>query len=224
MEAGLKKIIFMHMPKCAGRSIEDFFKQNTKKWNVVNDSDILNMVDIEAVNHFDVIMGHLNYWSVERFPNYKVMTILRDPLDRAISHYNHLMTGNTSWKAGKLLKQMKMSFLDFVKSDHPDIMGLANIYTMYLLGDVTKLKPENMVNNAKDNLKKLDFVGIYEDMHQTIKQIKERYGLKGHLRRIGTTNSKNKIDIPERQKKQAVKYLYDYEVYQLGKQLYEGGA
>jgi len=219
------KIIYMHMPKCAGRSIQNLLSQNTKKWTVVNDSDVLDIVPIEAVNQFDIIMGHL-HWGVlgkEKFSNYNIITVLRDPLKRAISHYNHLMLGKTNWVSAKIMRRMKYSFMDYITTTHPDIMGLSNLYTIYLLGDTRNMKPKNMIKNAKENLKRLDFVGICEDMTRTIEIMKKRYGLKGELRRLGRTV--HKMEISEEDKIEARKHLYDYEIYEYGKELfYAGGA
>ncbi|MHC4158075.1 MAG: sulfotransferase family 2 domain-containing protein [Planctomycetota bacterium] len=222
----MNKIIYMHMPKCAGRSIQDLLRQNTKKLNVINDSDVLEYVPIEAINQFDVIAGHL-HWGVigkPKFENHKIVTVLRDPLKRAISHYNHLMLGKTNWVSAKIMRRMKYSFMDYITTTHPDIMGLSNLYTIYLLGDTRNMKAKYMVKNAKENLKKLDFVGIYEDMAKTIKAMKERYGLKGELRRIGRTAKQHKIEISEEDKKEAVKYLYDYEIYEYAKELFYAGG
>ena len=186
----------------------------------------MDTVDIEAVNQFDIIMGHL-HWGVvgkPKFKNYKIMTVLRDPLKRAISHYNHLMLGKTNWVSAKIMRRMNYSFMDYITTTHPDIMGLSNLYTIYLLGDTRNMKPKNMIKNAKETLKRLDFVGIQEEMSKTVKAMKERYGLKGDLKHIGRTAKNHKIHITEEEKKEAVKHLYDYEIYEYGKELFHAGG
>ena len=88
------ELIFIHIPKTAGGTLKDHIATQYPKTAIVK------------VNRFDlarkrrslrdlvsrdtrVIMGHLLYRDVEEFldPQTKVITFLREPVERALSHY-----------------------------------------------------------------------------------------------------------------------------------------
>lgn len=100
-----KIVIYQHVPKCAGQSfrlawremgfeliLEKPPKKNTPEW----DAFVANKVDVDALPGDTLICGHLIHDGIrprERYRdaiakwNIPIVTLLRDPMERAISAY-----------------------------------------------------------------------------------------------------------------------------------------
>lgn len=77
-----KKIIFVHIPKCGGTSMEKF---------------ILDNIDNEAVEtkHFDIDRYSSTYHSIN---SYFKFSMIRDPYDRFLSLYHYFCKGSELYK------------------------------------------------------------------------------------------------------------------------------
>lgn len=101
----LMKIIFIHIPKCAGRSVNGallprFPQEKTLKvWNPKFGADIdaagFKNMDLKAITQKDLILGHIQLDIVvdklkASFSEYTPITVVRDPLARVISLYHYI--------------------------------------------------------------------------------------------------------------------------------------
>jgi hypothetical protein len=92
-------ILFMHIPKTAGTAFREAMIENYKHSQVaylyphppgflVSN---LGLLPLEQRARFRLVMGHFQYGIHEFLPQeYTYVTIVRDPVERVISHYNYL--------------------------------------------------------------------------------------------------------------------------------------
>jgi hypothetical protein len=216
----MPKLVFIHMPKCAGRSVIDLLNKNYTNVLQMNNIPLLATMTIDEIDAYDLVAGHIAYQYMKIFNQFKCMTILRDPLERTISQYNHFMTMNTSVEEAEILKLHNYTFLDFVSTSNPNLSLWTNIYTVQL-GD-----EGSVIYNIKEYLKRaiialgeMDFIGIYEQWDETIDTLKAKYHLKGDVVHLGNTPKINKVaQLSEEDVQTAKKYLIpDYILYNMAK-------
>ncbi len=190
----MDKLVFLHMPKCAGRSIKEFLKQNSKNYLEMNNMPFLAKMTDEELSQHDVIGGHISFEYLKRLNDYKFVTWLRDPLERTISQYNHFMTDKTSVPEAGLLKAHKLSFRDFVTTSNPNLALWVNIYTVQLGDDGGVIyNIREYLKRAIEHLNRIDFIGLFENMDKSFKNFKEKFGLKGELETVGKTPDAHKV-------------------------------
>jgi len=214
------------MPKCAGRSVADLLRKNYTNYININNMVWLMSSTKSELNRYDAIGGHIAYQFVSMLKQFKHITILRDPLERTISQYNHFMTMQTSIEEAEILKLHNYSFMDFVSTKNPNLSLWTNVYNVYLGddGNVT-YDVQEYLERAIIALNELDFVGIYEQMDETIDALKERYNLEGEMDVIGKTPHGNKsVQLTDEEAIEAKKWLTpDYVLYNMAKERFNEG-
>ena len=95
------KIIYYHQPKSGGTSVSNIFLSLFKKtyrilgthiksyYDKSEYENFLYNIDNISKNNYDFICGHINF--LDFFKDRFSITTIRDPIDRAISHYNMLI-------------------------------------------------------------------------------------------------------------------------------------
>jgi hypothetical protein len=150
------KIIFPHIPKCAGGSIKSQLKKredvfldyfNHPTWIYQPDKELGEMKQIELkekIRKIDswIVYGHFAPCIYFELPYDLVIIILRDPLERAVSHYHYvkqrLPDNNITRKRHKEvgpIKENRMSIDEFVELDH-----IKYFYSKYYLRNIVPNK------------------------------------------------------------------------------------
>jgi len=173
------RFIFIHIPKCAGQSIQHFLIKSFNLYNVdrrllfVGEND--GRVDgPEMLTHFS-LMELLNSGAInsDELEEYFKFTFVRHPIDRAVSIY-------------KFLSKPNQTFDDFVKKE--------------LLGSLLKSKYYFVRPQCEficDSTGKIavDFVGRFEDIESDVRKLAKHLSLdEGCLALFKHRNSSTRIN------------------------------
>ncbi len=205
----LKKVIFLHLPKTAGSTLFNLFKGTlspTKDvfphhiWNTCLKHEQFNFHQYKVIcgHYFYSDLDYLNNNKLEKKPYKKgdayIATFLRDPINRVISHFNHLKAQNP---AG-----MSKHFRFYLESPSYSMIFSRNVMTKQLGLNIDNYKhlqyyrkyavpsdgcnfqpflsddfvfpqePDGvLVNRAFARLKTFDFVGSFEKLEPDIRRL-----------------------------------------------------
>ena len=193
------KIAFVHVAKTGGRSVSRLLHENLERRHEVNNPHTaLKKADNDYLCSLNLIEGHCGYQIVDLPRCFKYITILRNPVERVLSSYNHLMkSGDDENKMGIAvrMRKEKWSFVDYVTSKEHTIMYWVHHPTFLISGvnaahdgmDVRRLLPP-AIKNLRYNF---DFVGIFERLEDTVNIMKRKYGLVGDMPHVGRNDSRH---------------------------------
>lgn len=182
-----KKFLIMHIPKCAGTAFKTGL---TTRFGSSSVMELYNGKDgrgdlIAPVDHYseDFIIGHFGaayFDGVEH--NREIITFLREPIDRILSHYYYWRSQKCSSVA--IASAQRLSLVDFLRSDIPEVrFQISNLQTWLCAFDMVyenRIKnaciPQNeILEMAKDNLSKFNFVGLTENFTSDMNYLNNRY-------------------------------------------------
>ncbi len=193
---------FLHIPKTAGTSLSSWLLE-TNKFRICPDyllSDLLNR-DFNELKNYNLFRGHFyQYLPCYLEKPLKTFTFLRNPYDRAISHYNHILRAPNHYFHH--LAKEQGSFLKFLQDPRTQPMiknfqvrSLSNLLTKSeLLESYAKYRSasapfqlerhleseDSDYDNgiplilAKDFLTRSFFVGIVEHMDDSVNLLAEK--------------------------------------------------
>lgn len=179
-------ILFIHIPKTAGISTVDYARFGLGKQTVFLDLNpgkcgyhfptkahdlkldtLLNHYLLSKSANF-FVWSHIPYIFAKRFKGKAfVMTLLRDPIERQLSHKRFF----------NLQKKSKLDELTYSESQALESSQTYNLQTLYL----TSLDPydpsipiEDHLESAKFNLEhNIDFFGLTEYLNESLQELKE---------------------------------------------------
>jgi len=173
-------LIFVHIPKTAGSSLSGIIYTKYNPHEVFSVSNpALNIVS-QINNNTKCVLGHNLFGQHQELGPRIYVTMLRDPIDRVISHYYYIKYILNDDSIGKY------SLGEFAQLD-----GFPNMQTRFITGD----KPD--LEQAINNLKTFAFFGITEMFTESLFLIKKTMGWKDiHY-------VKNNVN-PKKQKKETI--------------------
>lgn len=190
---GDRRVVFMHIMKTGGNS----FSQLCSDWVLPGKArrglyiDDLLLTPPAMLSRLDFIGGHLPYEALDLIPGrFRTVTLLRDPVDRTISHYMELRRSGPPYE--------DMSLARFIESDAGRVVarnyqarqlahrvGVTDAWCSYspasriraltsqparyplqALFDSTPIdmSDDELFETARRNLGAIDFVGVTENM------------------------------------------------------------
>lgn len=163
-----KKIIFIHIPKCAGSSVKNFyFGGHSLKWNVPNYDVLYGWCPKRKIHMQHATTKQLletNLISEEDWNDYFKFTIVRNPWDRAYSDYMWIMKNS----------KIQGSFKNYIQKSGSFREILSNQNTMMYRGD--HLIPQTDFFSF-EGISKLDFVCRFETLMADLEVIKHKLGV-----------------------------------------------
>lgn len=185
-----KTVFFLHIPKCAGITLlaEVIQKKYRPKESILfygHSTEalirMLQQMSQKQQKKIKCIAGHFAYGVHEfykaRPPAY--ITLLRDPIDRVISHYYYVMRTEDHY-LHKMIKEENLSLKEYVEKNLS--IELNNGQTRILAGigsdAVNGECSEAMLNQAKQNLAAFTAVGISERFDAFMELLNNKLGWK----------------------------------------------
>jgi len=171
-------LIFIHLPKTAGTSLRKIVRKNYRSRELFfvynrhprfNSTEDLWNFGPEDFKKYKVIMGHFPF-NKKLFPfeDRRFVTIIRDPVQRAISYYHHVMN-RAQWRGNEL------SLADYMESSG-DIQ-FQNHQVRLLAGmkrnPITEKHLERAIRNIEEQFL---FVGTSEKFARSVEHLHDILG------------------------------------------------
>ena len=182
-----KKCIFIHIPKTAGTSIEQFIKDKDR-----NDIHYLGVRNGRSMHHYTVF--DLKKELPVLFDKYYKFSIVRNPYDRLLSEYYWTPIPGVGYKSGK----NKAEFLNYVSNVVKKRLYYDNIYNEHFI-------PQHMFIYNKKLL--VDHLFRYEDLDFVANYLKKKLDIISEFPILNKSKFK-KEDWNERQKERIFKLYH----------------
>jgi hypothetical protein len=195
-----QEFVFVHIPKTAGTSIRALLAECFRPEDV-SPAFRVQPIDAEVAQHlaaFAVISGHISWADIaEHFPTRRLITFLRDPIDRCLSVYGYFRERtdrplipldqiqglNSGEEAVALARQLDPD--DFFCSNHPHVLQSIDNRMVWQLGHHARYEnrhqvpPAEALARAITNLKAFSFVGFYERLNEETSRLPATLGAVG---------------------------------------------
>ena len=241
---GSNKLLFLHIPKTAGSSLTRILKSNFRKKKIFHQMD-----PRELEKHLEagdcpqrLYIGHYGYDLVNRFKvRPKVLTVLRDPRQRVISHYyfyrayDEAALGPWEKKIAELCR--RHDFRTFITLDVPEIeQSFSNLQTRQLASTTDCRVPadgsgrRNLLAEACEHLELLDFVGIVEEFERSLELLAHQFGIYRRFKTVSENvnparvQREDDLKIFDSNEIAHSRVALDEELYSVGKQLFESAC
>jgi hypothetical protein len=203
------RLIFDHLEKTGGTAITDWLINNFGFGCVSPHAtgEYFNVIK-EYGGMYPVITGHV-YFRIDRHklhPVYKHVTLLRDPIERAISYLKFISNAEASGSDYKLANFAKFYLEN--EGDIPEdiieqssveyellVQGLSNIYVKHFCAYVCGELSSVHVDLAESFLSEYDYVGFNHDMPSFLRAIEDLTGYRceNPIRQINVTPDNKNI-------------------------------
>jgi hypothetical protein len=239
-EDGSPPLFFLHIPKTAGIALRHWLGNHFAASRIcwINHTDPAGGVPA-SLEPFDLVGGHACYRFASRFARRpRVITFLRDPIDRAISAFYYFrQLGRDPLKQGVtdvvVSEACELSLADFIVREPEEARVAFGITQTWMLSqdrltsfmpDPVRLPPDALMV-ARANLARCEFVGLTERMDESLGLICDGLGwpTSGPIEKVNRTErrpSKDQLDARTRQLLEEVT-APDRELYRFAVELFE---
>ncbi len=178
-------VIFMHIPKAAGSTLHGILERQYPKSGIydIDTSRLHESIDefkqLERDKKLNILLlkGHIPFGLHEYLPQQsRYLTMLRDPVNRVISHYNYAARRQDHYLHETIIKN-KMSLKDYVSSgisheiDNAQVRLLSGHDDDLPIGSCDAL----LLEQAKHNLATwFDVIGIVERFDESVLLMREK--------------------------------------------------
>jgi len=202
-------VIFLHIRKTAGSTLNKIIEHQYKRTSIFslaeNSIDEFKKLPATRREKIMVLKGHMHFGAHEFLPRPSIyITMLRDPVDRIISHYYMIIRSPNDVLHNEVVSR-RMSLKDFVSSgltgelENAQTKLLSGVEEADAIGSFEQCSNE-MLEIAKKNLQEhFAVVGLSERFDESLILLKRAFGwgnifyIKQH---VGTNRPKTE-DIPK---------------------------
>lgn len=186
-------LFFLHIPKTAGLSLislldAQFTEEEILELHSAPSPNAFNRYTNNQIAKIKLVRGHYLFGPYDQriyeriVQNPLIITILRDPVERTISAYRHLL--RHPWELPEL-EEKGMSLNDFVR--HPGFYPrVVNRQTRMVVGafpgvprsydDTQAMSDESLLQIAKEHVEQFAFVGVTERFVDSVHLIHKIFG------------------------------------------------
>lgn len=202
-----KKILFDHLPKCGGSSLNAYLaahypKRKVFSINGINPTESLKefkSLSRHKRHSFDIVKGHLAHELFDfTHPNILKITVLREPVDRIISHYYYAKCKGNHYLHTKILES-GMTLEEYASSD---LSGeLRNWYTThfsgYSISDAESSPKESIARATEVILKRYNILGFLDDFTSFTKKLQNQAHLWSEYQdmRVNVTKKRPPLEV-----------------------------
>lgn len=180
-------IVFTHIPKCAGTSFRSgLIEPNISAGKIYRSSSFKEILKYKQ--DFQYLIGHYPF-GIERYlhplnparkrPKIRLV-FLREPIDHMISYYYFQIQSGQYSKFWPQIK--KQNIVDFYTKNYTarnlQTRFCAGVFYELIFRKILHNSDKNLLlNKAKKNLSKFNFVGLFENIEDDMKTIAKKYKL-----------------------------------------------
>lgn len=174
-------LLFLHIPKTAGSTLHSIISRQLPKDEqlLCHNRDLITELSSEQLNKIRVLRGHFPFGYHENIPekSYEYFTVLRDPIDRVISLYKHILRTPTHPFYERCIKQ-NYSLREAIESKE---WIPFNNSMVRMISANAKLPfdsiDENHLQQAIQNIDQyFPIVGLQDRFDEFILELGDRYG------------------------------------------------
>jgi len=163
-------IFFIHIPKTAGTSFTRILEQLYPPEARCNAYYIQELIEVDpkTLSQLRLFIGHIDYAANELMPKpLNIVTFIRDPVERAISAYNHIKA-NADHPQHDLFNAEVSSLYDF--ANHPEFSRQLRNTQTGMLGRDNKFKLlYDLAHNKQIELNEAKYLSNFHRQHEVTK-------------------------------------------------------
>ncbi len=201
-----RRILFDHLPKCGGSSLDAYLKPHYLKRKVFSTNSSSPAVSVDEFRKFsqrerygyDLVKGHLSNELLDYVnPECLKVTVFREPVVRIVSHYYYAKRSPAHYLHSKI-HESRVTLEDYAAGNLSN--ELRNWYTAHFSGmaadDVEKDPEESLSRATETILKRYDVIGFLDDIESFIEALRKQANLRYEYlnMRINVTQDRPSLD------------------------------
>jgi len=187
------RMVFMHIPKCAGGSLTDWLLKQYRKYEVFNcghDGTIHDFISMpqNKRDEINLLCGHVYYGIHNQFSSpdeVQYITMLRNPVERTISQYWFMENKGKDFPFYKAIRSMPAE--DFIRAGMNPFLHNPMTHMLSCSHRDNKSVKVDMLEAARDTLFKIGMenIGFVDRFDSFLVNLCEMYGFtdQGYERR-----------------------------------------
>ena len=238
------KLLYFHIPKTAGSSLNHFFGHHIEKHHFHIES--VPKLDQHFCHEYDFISGHISYSRMSKMLNldeWVTFATFREPLSHVISHLSWVRKLADPGEEARfrahpeIFQKIALKMKEFDFSDARDISSFitwldeikfyyfhnTQLHYMHQTHNQSTLN-DKQVAMAIENMNQIDFIGIQEKSNEFMQMLSTEFGWKTEKRKTLNVNKHkygfNRHD-PESAKALLPLYEKDLIIYEEAKKLFK---